>query len=404
MTVQWQTSLFAAMLAAAGIPLYIHLPRFASAELGLSLGMVGAILIGIRVLDFVQDPLLGRMVDRWPVMRGRFAFCAAVGLALGFVVLFSLRSGAPAMQMTLALVILFTAYSLATILIYGQGVALAEQGSGHLGIAGYREAGLIAGVVFAAAAPTLLGFGGGDAYARFGWLLAGLALVVWALTRGLWTARRATVERLDWSALTQAGGLFLLLLALANALPVAITSTLFLFFVEDRLGLPDQAGLFLILFFAAAGCSAPFWSRAATRFGARPVLLLAMVLAIAAFIGAAALPMGAGGAFAAICLASGAALGADMVILPALFASALSTAELPAGQAFGLWAFVAKMALALAAITVLPLLQMQGYSPGGPNAQSALGALNFAYAILPCLLKLAVVAMVFRLPRKVLQP
>ena len=58
-------SLFAMLLAAAGLPLYIHLPRFATTELGLSLSTVGVILIGIRVLDFTQylaGPTVGRLM------------------------------------------------------------------------------------------------------------------------------------------------------------------------------------------------------------------------------------------------------------------------------------------------------------------------------------------------------
>ncbi len=54
-----RVSLYALMLAAAGIPLYIHLPQFASINLGMSLGTVGVILMAIRVIDLVQDPLIG---------------------------------------------------------------------------------------------------------------------------------------------------------------------------------------------------------------------------------------------------------------------------------------------------------------------------------------------------------
>lgn len=83
MTRNLQISLFAAMLAAAGLPLYIHLPRYAAAELGLSLQAAGALLIAVRVLDFAQDPLLGRMIDRFPAARGGFATAAALGMGRG---------------------------------------------------------------------------------------------------------------------------------------------------------------------------------------------------------------------------------------------------------------------------------------------------------------------------------
>ncbi len=405
----WRTSLFAAMLAASGLPLYIHVPRFAGAELGLSLTTVGVVLVAIRFVDFLQDPLLGWMVDRHPAARRGFAAVASVCLAAGFLMLFSTSPPFwPAAWLTLSLVLLFSAYSLATILIYSQSVEIAERSgsTGHLSIASYREAGLIAGVVVASVAPSLLSLvvAEGEVYRSFGYLLAAFTVVAWAMTRGLWTAKRVPVRPLSLGALHEAGASYLLLLGLANALPVALTSTLFLFFVEDRLDLPSYSGLFLILFFASAGAAAPVWSVLARRVGPRQILLPAMVLSIVSFTGAALLPAGAAAGFAVICIASGAALGADMVILPALFAGALSTAKLPAGQAFGIWAFVAKLALALAALTALPFLESWGYVPGAANPPDAVAALNFTYAILPCLLKLVVVAMVFRLPRKALQP
>jgi Na+/melibiose symporter-like transporter len=403
MTDPWRTSLFAAMLAAAGLPIYIHLPRFATVELGLSLATIGAVLIGIRLFDFLQDPFLGWLVDRLPQWRRQFATMAVFGLGVGFLMLFSVAPmTGPAPWLIVALLILYTAYSLATILIYGQSVEIAERHgvAGHYTIAVYREAGLIAGVVIAAVAPAVLTMlaGSQNSYVLFGWFLAAFAFVTWVLTRNLWHTRRVPTQPLTLGALRQAGGTYLLFLALTNALPVALTSTLFLFFVEDRLALPELAGFFLILFFAAAGVSAPVWSRLVRRHGPKKVLVPAMALSIMGFIGAAILPAGAEMEFALICIVSGAALGADIVILPALFATALSVAGLPTGQAFGIWAFVSKLALALAAIATLPYLELAGYVPGAANGAEALSALNFTYAILPCFLKLIVIVMVFRLP------
>jgi len=99
-----------------------------------------------------------------------------------------------------------------------------------------------------------------------------------------------------------------------------------------------------------------------------------------------------------ICVASGAALGADMVILPAMFSVALTRAGLKASMAFGIWSFAGKLGLALAAFAVLPLLEGSGFAPGEINDEGALSMLNFSYAVLPCILKLAALVLVFRLP------
>lgn len=402
--------LFSAMLASAGLPLYIHLPAFAGSGLGLSLTTLAGVLIAMRLFDLLQDPLIGRAIDRFPRHRPAFAAGASGGLGLGFVMLFAVPPPvAPAAWLVLSLAVLFTAFSTATILVYGQGTALAGRagegggGDAHFGVAGYREAGIVLGILFAAVAPTLLGrlSGAGEAYRLFGLLLGATCLIVWAATRSLWVPSGAQTPPLSRAALRGAGASSLLVFGFLNALPVALTSTLFLFFVEDRLALPDLAGGFLLLFFAAAGLAAPVWARLVPRIGARAVLLAGMALAILAFAGTAALGPGDGGAFALICAASGAALGADMVVLPALFARALARSGLPAGQAFGLWTLASKLALAGAAALALPMLERSGYAPGQPNGTAALDALTFAYAVLPCLLKAGLVGVLILRPSTV---
>ena len=103
-----RVSLYALMLAAAGIPLYIHLPRFASVDLGIGLGTIGAILLAIRAIDLVQDPAIGWAIDRWPRAQPVFGLLAAGGLAFGFPLLFSLTSGPMVVwKLLAALVLLF---------------------------------------------------------------------------------------------------------------------------------------------------------------------------------------------------------------------------------------------------------------------------------------------------------
>ena len=398
-----RVSLYALMLAAAGIPLYIHLPRFASVELGMGLATIGTILLAIRVVDLVQDPALGWAIDRWPAAQARFAIAAAAGLALGFPLLFSLGPG-PALvwQLPAVLVLLFSAYSLGMILLYGRSATLAASTSSRdlVTLAGWREGGMLAGVVLAAIAPSLLAPGGEENYRAFGLLLGLTACLAAAFSLAMWRRPVLPAEGLSLSGLRKAGAPRLLLLALVNSLPVAITSTLFLFFVEDRLQLTGMAGPFLILFFLCAGLSVPGWARLANRIGPRATLLLAMPLAILGFVGASLLGPGQGTGFAAICIASGAALGADMVVLPAMFSIALTRAGLNASAAFGIWSFAGKLGLALAAFLVLPFLQSQGFTPGAENSPEALRALSYAYAILPCLLKLLAMACVLALPKE----
>ncbi|NDR59258.1 MFS transporter [Aliiruegeria sabulilitoris] len=398
-----RVSLYALMLAAAGLPLYIHLPRFASVHLEIGLAAIGTLLMAIRLVDLVQDPALGWAIDRWPNAQPVFAMLAAAGLALGFPLLFILESGTYVLwQLIAVLVFLFSAYSLGMILLYGRSATLAGSSEPRalLTLAAWREAGMLAGVVLAAMAPALLAGSGGElsGYRAFGLMLGGIACIVAAATLPMWRRPVRPGSQLTISGLREAGALRLLALALVNSLPVAITSTLFLFFVEDRLALSGMAGPFLLLFFLCAGLSVPGWARLSNRIGPRAVLLIAMPLAILGFVGAAFLGPGQGVAFALICIVSGAALGADMVVLPAMFSIALSRAGLNASAAFGIWSFAGKLGLALAAFLVLPALQSSGFTPGQENTPGALRALTIAYAIIPCLLKFLAMAFVLALP------
>ena len=398
-----RVSLYALLLAATGIPLYIHLPQFAAINLGISLGTIGTILLLIRVIDLAQDPLIGWAIDRWPRLQSTFAMAAVAGLAVGFPLLFSLSRGPHVVaQLVAALVLLFSAYSLGTILLYGRSATLAERPEPQalLTLAAYREGGMLAGVILAAMAPAVLvALGaGGQGYAAFGLVLGGLAVITAVFSYSIWQRPVVMGESFSLAGLAQAGALRILVLALVNSLPVAITSTLFLFFVEDRLQLPGRAGGLLALFFLSAGLSVPVWTRISQRLGAKTTLMISMPLAILGFAGAAFLAPGDYLGFAIICVAAGAALGSDTILLPAMFSVALTRAGLKASLAFGIWAFAGKLGLALAAFIVMPLLQWHGFMPGQVNSPQALTTLNMAYAVIPCVLKLAALALVVALP------
>ena len=61
---------------------------------------------------------------------------------------------------------------------------------------------------------------------------------------------------------------------------------------------------------------------------------------------------------------------------------------------FGLWSFVTKISLAFAAVVLLPLLQASGFTVGSVElSQNATSTLTAMYAVLPCILKLAALAL-----------
>ena len=100
--------------------------------------------------------------------------------------------------------------------------------------------------------------------------------------------------------------------------------------------------------------------------------------------------LGAGdvAAFYAVAAVSGAGLGADMTLTPAMLAARIRGGG---AQVFSLWTFLQKAALAAAAGAALTLLGMAGYAPGVAGGD-ALRALAAGYALVPSGLKLLAMA------------
>ena len=81
-------AVFAAMLSAAGLPIYIHAPKYFVDEYGVSLVALGSVLFILRLLDVVQDPFFGRLSARLGRRRGVAISVACVVMALGMLGLF----------------------------------------------------------------------------------------------------------------------------------------------------------------------------------------------------------------------------------------------------------------------------------------------------------------------------
>nr|WP_254899092.1 MFS transporter [Thalassococcus arenae] len=383
-------------MSAAGLPIYIHAPKFYADEFAVSLGALGAVLFGLRLLDVVQDPLLGRLAAALSNARGIAVAIAAAIMAGGMIGLFALPPLLPPLWwFALMLTLVFSAFSFLTIAFYARGVTKAGDlpGQGHFRLARWRETGALTGVCVASVLPTLFAATALPPFAAFAVVFAALTALAALLMAPEWRGRIALPRSGFGTILSDRTARRLLMIAFVNAAPVAVSSTLFLFFVESRLDAAGWEGPLLLLFFLAAAGAAPLWGLAAERYGAQRVLLAAMVLAIVAFGGALALRAGDTWLFAVICLASGATLGADLTLLPALFARRMARVAPNAAEGFALWSFVSKFTLAFAAAALLPLLEMRGFQPGNQNSEDALETLGLLYAGVPCLLKLVAIGL-----------
>ena len=405
---QHRFSSLAFVIGMAGLPVYIHAPKYFVDVYGISLVTMGVIIFFLRLVDVFQDPILGIIASKTTRFGALPIALSVVAMCFGMIMLFAIHSPvSPSLWFSISLFLVFSGFSFAYIRSYAQGL-INLGAKDQIRLARWREVGTTLGICVAAILPTTLLLVSADGYplfAIFFCLIAILALMhVWSQfpASNFFQASQNSFSSL-LSATRNLRIRNLLFLALVNSSPVALSSTLFLFFVESRLNAPDWAGIFLILFFLAAAIATPFWTKLADAHGVFKILKISMLLSIISFFGATFLAEGDGLIFSAICLLSGATVGADLALLPVLFARQIENSSIVPDLGFGLWNFVSKATLAFAAVISLPLLELVGFNSSGPNSENALLALTFGYAVLPCILKCISIFLLFKIMRDEVQ-
>jgi len=390
-------------LAMVALPVYMQLPAWYVHDVGLGAATTGFVLFGARLLDTVQDPWLGRLVDVL-ARRGRLGAAlrgAALLLALAFAGLWrappAAAPGEAVAWLAGMLALTYGAHSLLNIALLAWGARLAPDARGRTRAAAWREACGLAGVLIASVLPAGLRaiqapVVAMDLYAVIFTILLFLGVELLLRRAPRWQAAAAAAPAPGEGAAAALGPAVrrLMLPYAVNALAVALPATLALFFIDDQLGARDWTAAFLASYFLAGAAGTPLWVRLAARIGAARAWAAAMVLALLTFTGAAWLGPGDGVAFELVCLLSGLALGADLVLPPVLLAAAIGPQRDP-GVPFGVWTLLGKLATALSALA-LPALQWAGYQPG---LRGGGRSLVLAYAALPCLLKLVALALLF---------
>lgn len=402
-------------LAFCALPLYVLMPHLYAQQWGVPLATLGAVLLGVRLLDAVVDPWLGRWCDALFARSLRavlvFGSAAALLLALGFGLLLQPQVQGPDALLWWAgasLVLTYLGYSALTLAHQAWGARLGGDALGRSQVVAWREGMGLGGVLLAAVAPAV-----GGVAALWALLVGALLLGCWAWQQGprpqgLPNLRGRIGHTGAWWVWRDAGFRGLLLVFLLNGIASAIPATLLLFFVQDCLHAGAQVqSAALVLYFASGALSMPLWLRQVCRVGLALTWRRGMVLAVLTFLGAGLLGTGDAPWFLLVCVLSGAALGADLVVPAALLAGRIAhngDSGQAEGSYFGWWNFASKLNLALAAGLALPMLGWWGYAPGS-TAPAALLALRLCYCLLPCGLKtLAALALQFLFIQAAAQP
>jgi GPH family glycoside/pentoside/hexuronide:cation symporter len=398
----WRYGLLGLPLAFVALPLYVLLPNHYARAFGMPLAALGAVLLAARLLDAFFDPWIGRVCDRFfarsPGAVLRLGAAAAAVLAAGFALLFFPPVQGQAALLawaTTTLVLTSLAFSALSIAHQSWGAMLGGDETLRSRVVAWREGFGLAGVLLASILPLVAGL------AVTALVLAGALAVGWAAwMRSPQPRPDAQATPPHWCLPWRTPGFRrLLAVFVLNGVATAVPATLVLFFVQDRLqATAAMEPLFLAAYFLCGAAAMPAWLALVPRLGLARSWLAGMLLAVAAFASAAGIEAGDTAAFLVVCMLAGAALGSDLALPGALLAGVIAGAGHTGraeGAHFGWWNCAAKLNLALAAGLALPLLAMAGYLPGS-RAPAALQALVFAYCVLPCLLKLAAAALLWR--------
>ncbi|MYM37877.1 MFS transporter [Duganella qianjiadongensis] len=387
-------------LAMAALPVYVQVAAYYHQLHGTELALLGWVMFAARLLDTLQDPCIGYLIDRLRHVK-RWLLAGALLLGAAFAALWQAPTAllAPALWLAIMLCLAYSAHSLLNITYLAWGSRLPAQ-AGHgtaplLSATAWREGWGLLGLIIGSTVPaTILSQSPAQVAYRMGWyslafaVLLGLAVLALLTLAPPWPATaQATphwrgVARQIWA---NQNFRRLLLPYLLNSCAVALPATLALFFISDQLQAAGLAGLFLGSYFVAAAAGLPLWTRLARRYGALACWRGGMLLAIASFAGTALLGPGDVWQYELICIAAGTALGADLA-MPSVLAARAIPAEQAAAAYFGVLTLLGKLALALSGLS-LPLLAMLGYQPGQSSPAGQL-ALPLVYAVLPCALKL----------------
>lgn len=403
------------------IPVYIHLPSLYGVQLGLGLATTGLVMLASRLFDAVTDPLAGALSDRFSFRGSRRKPWIAIGAVIAGIGLYRILNpplGADAAYLLIWSVVLYAGWSMVAVPYTAWGAELSSAYDERTRITAWREGAMLLGIAGAAAlnaATGALGWPQMQSVSALAWAAIAAGIVAFPLL--LWFVPDRAVPhpgprpdpgKANWRAalgtLTGNGPFVRLLAAwFLNGIANGIPAALFFLYLEHGLGAAEGVRpAFVLGYFLAAIAAIPLWQALSRRLGKHRAWCWAMLAASAAFVTVPFIPAGSLLPFAAVCLVTGMALGADLALPPAIQADVVDYDEMRTGRAraglfFALWSLSTKLALAVAIGFALPALDAAGFAPDGPAGTGRI-ALLVIYALVPSVFKCVAVAMIWRFP------
>ncbi len=413
-------------LAAAFLILQVIIPTYYAQVTGMSLSVIGVVLLVARLWDTFTDPLVGYLSDKTPQHWGRrkiWVLISAPFICLSCLALFNPPVDAGAWYLLFWTLAIYVTGTMAIIPMNAWGAELSPDYNERSRISGARVLLGLTGTLTALIVVAIYGDAGssGENAAMQNTLyiltiLVVVALVVSTLLAAFFVPDNNTVH-IPSASFTSALQLLktpspfrtLIISFLINGIGSAIPATLFLLYVTHVLGIADKAGLFLFVYFICAAASIPIWIALAKRKGKHQVWSGAMIMGCLFFISAPFLGQQDFTWFLILVIGTGIAAGADLSLPSAINGDLIEwdaerNGHKRPGIFFALWGTTSKLAYALAIGITFPLLELLGFSANvaeladAANTPAAIKSLAWIYG-LPCVLcKLFAVYLMYNYP------
>ncbi len=401
-------------------PVIVFVPRFYASDVGVSLAMVGTIMVAVRIFDVITDPLMGYLSDHTRSRFGRrrpWILAATPLMMLSIYQLFMPGEGAGATHMLIWSMVLSLATTMMLIPYYAWGAELSTNYNERSRVTGARAMagvmGSLTAQVVPAAALILFGIGGSAAVLEivgFTMVLVMPVCVLLTLTRTpeAKVQVRSTVPVLRGLKLMWQNQPFKMLVVafMIGSIGLNITTPLYIFFIADVLGAEEKAIYMLTFFYLTSFVAVPFWVWLSARIGKHRAYIAAFFTI--SFAHPFYLLLGEGDFWwmLPITIATGFAAGGFSQTLPnsmkadVIDLDTLSSGENRAALFFSAWSFAQKATSSIGAAIAMFGLSMFGFdaSPGGSNGPDELFGLRFLFSTFPSIFFLVGAAVVWKYP------
>ncbi len=407
-------------ISMALFPVMVFIPRFYSHDLGISVTMIGSVMLVQRIIDLLADPLMGIVSDRTRSRFGRrrpWVALSALPMMLGIYQLFFPPEGAGPWHLFGWGLVLGVSLTMMLIPYYAWGAELSSDYHERSRVAGARAMAGVAGSLSSQLAPAaaLLFFGiGGD---RTVLTIVGTTalvlipvcvLVTVVKTPDATTTVDTHVPLLPGLRLMARNRPFLRLVSAftIGAIGLNISTPLYAYFVADVLGATQEAAYMLTFFYLSSLAGVAFWVQAANRLGKHRAYVAAFAVITLAHPFYFLLGNGDLWWMLPVTMATGFASGGFSQLLPnamkadVIDLDALESGENRAAFFFSVWSFVQKLAGTLGGSLAMFGLGLFHYDAtlGSGNDPHAMFGLRFLFSTLPSLFFITGALLVWNYP------